>query len=113
MSKLARLTHQPSASGPGPSIDREVLQRLPIPVLSIESCLGAAAETAGNPELLWPCTVLSYPFTKKLYLQVRRVAEENGVDVSSQIVELEERAKQVSSLIDQVVEVILAQVMEF
>ncbi len=31
-----------------------------------------------------------------VFLQVRRVAEENGVDVSSQIQELESRAKQVS-----------------
>lgn len=30
-------------------------------------------------------------------LQVRQVAEENGVDVSNQIKELEERAKQVGS----------------
>ena len=33
-------------------------------------------------------------------MQVRRVAEENGVDVSSQIQELETRAKQVCSLAD-------------
>lgn len=37
-------------------------------------------------------------YQSEALLQVRKVAEENGVDVSSQIAELESRAKQVSCL---------------
>jgi acetyl-CoA carboxylase carboxyl transferase subunit alpha len=40
---------------------------------------------------------LSQTLPALLLLQVRQVAEENGVDVSNQIKELEERAKQVST----------------
>ena len=37
--------------------------------------------------------------TKSYCMQVRKVAEENGVDVSGQIRELEDRAKQVSTVL--------------